>query len=318
MSFKILVVGCGNLGLRYLEGLAKLEEKMVLTICDEKNTAFNQAEKILKNLKYPYCDSIEFKTSLSDIRGNFDLALVITPANCRVAVVEEIYNSCDVNAWVLEKVLAQSVEQLDSLDRNLSINKKVWVNTSRRLMPWHKNISTQLAINNNYPLKVIVSGGSWGLACNAIHFIDLVTWWSKSSVQHVNCQGLRSWSKSKRAGFHEAFGSIMVRFDDGSELELGCDSSDETTRIAISNPTGEWLIEESSGMFTDPYGKKLRGRINYQSELTAPLVQEILNEGTCGLPSLTESLTQHRPLLSSLLSHWNQHHGIQDSVVPIT
>ena len=49
----------------------------------------------------------------------------------------------------------------------------------------------------------------------------------------------------------------MVRFDDGSELELGCDSSDETTRIAISNPTGEWLIEESSGMFTDPYGKKL-------------------------------------------------------------
>jgi hypothetical protein len=261
---------------------------------------------------------VQFSTSLKDVPQRLDLALVVTPAHCRARVVADLASRHQVKAWILEKMLAQSCEQLDQIEQCLAGNNQVWVNTPRRLMAWHQSIRAQLLPGGPSPLQVRVLGGSWGLACNAIHFIDLVGWWTQASVQSVNPSGLGQWAQSKRAGFHEVFGSLWVTYTDGSELELCCHSGREPVQISVVTPQGAWLIEESAGKCTGPAGQQLHGQVIFQSALTAPLVKQILQEGRCDLPTLAESTAQHRPLLSSLLTHWNQSQGCQDSIVPIT
>ena len=116
-----------------------------------------------------------------------------------------------------------------------------------------------------------MSGGHWGLACNAIHFIDLVSWWTGSTVNDVDCQGLEDWLPSKRPGYQEVFGSIMVNFCGGSSLELSCNRSDLKPRIEVETSKGIWLIEEVAGKAVG-LRPVISGQLTLQSVLTAPVV----------------------------------------------
>ena len=59
--------------------------------------------------------NVEFATSLDCVPKELDLALVVTPAHCRAEVVKNLANQHYVNAWILEKLLAQSCSQLDQI-----------------------------------------------------------------------------------------------------------------------------------------------------------------------------------------------------------
>jgi predicted dehydrogenase len=315
---RILLIGAGQLGSRYLQGLAAIEDPVAVKVVDPSEGSLAVARERLAQVQLASAHAVQFSTSLEDVPQHLDLALVVTPAHCRARVVTELASRHQVQAWVLEKVLAQNCEQLDQIEQALVDHSQVWVNTPRRLMGWHQAIRSQLLPAGPSPLQLRVSGGSWGLACNAIHFIDLVAWWTQASVQSVNPAGLADWVQSKRAGFQEVFGSFRVTYADGSELELCCHSEAEPTQITVVTPQGEWVIEESAGLATGPDGQQLHGQLSFQSALTVPLVKKILQEGRCDLPTLAESAAQHRPLLSTLLKHWNQNQGCHDSIVPIT
>jgi hypothetical protein len=314
----ILLIGAGQLGSRYLQGLAAVEDPLAITVVDPSEASLAVARERLAHVPLASALVVQFSTSLQDVPQHIDLALVVTPAHCRARVVTELASRHQVKAWILEKVLAQNCEQLDQIEQALVGHRQVWVNTPRRLMGWHQAIRSQLLPADPAPLQVRVSGGSWGLACNAIHFIDLVAWWTQASVQSVNAAGLGDWVLSMRAGFREAFGCLSVSYADGSELELCCHSGAEPTQITVATPQGAWVIEESVGRVTGPVGQQLHGQLSFQSVLTAPLVKQILQESRCDLPTLAESTAQHRPLLTALLKHWNQSQGCQDSIVPIT
>ena len=185
-------------------------------------------------------------------------------------------------------------------------------------MEWYQKINSLLLPDGPSPLRVQVTGGSWGLACNSIHFIDLVSWWSHAAVRSVSTEGLSTWIPSKRTGFYEVLGTLSVSYSDGSELELYCGQGNEPVQIIVSAPQGDWVINESLGSIQGPSGRKLLGKLDFQSSLTAPLVRDILHQGSSSLPKLSESLSQHRPLIASLLHHWNTSEGNDDTVVPIT
>lgn len=313
-----LLVGAGQLGSRYLQGLVGIDRQLKISVVDPSTASLDVARKRLAESTLGAFHEVRFSTLLDEVSKQIDLALVATPAHCRAAVVEEIAVKSSVKAWILEKVLAQNCEQLDQIQQALAKNDRVWVNTARRAMVWHQVIRAQLLPEGPAPLQVRVSGGSWGLGCNAIHFIDLVAWWNQSSVQSVNADGIEDWLQSKRAGFQEFNGTLLVSYIDGSELELCCHSGHESVQITVATSNGEWVIEESAGLVTGPCGQLIHGQLTFQSALTAPLVKQILQEGRCDLPTFAESTAQHRPLLVALLQHWNKNQGCQDSIVPIT
>jgi predicted dehydrogenase len=315
---RILLIGAGQLGSRYLQGLVAWEDSMAITVVDPSEVSLGVAKERLALVQPAAAHTVQFSTFLEAAPQALDLALVVTPAHCRARVVEEIAGRHQVKAWILEKVLAQSCEQLDRIEQALANNNRVWVNTPRRLISWHQAIRAQLLPDGPVPLQVRVGGGFWGLACNAIHFIDLVAWWTHAQVQSLCADGLDGWVESKRAGFQEVFGLLLVHYGDGSVLELSCLPDAQPAVITVETPQGSWHLEEAAGVATGPAGQQLQGQLSFQSALTAPLVAQILHDGHCALPTLAESAAQHRPLLQALLEHWNRSQGRHDCSVPIT
>ena len=314
----VLLLGAGQLGSRYLQGLSGIDRPLNITVVDPASASLDVARQRLDEVSPATSHEVQFSTSLDQAPKQLDLALAVTPAHCRADVVDAISAQHEVSAWILEKVLAQSRQQVDQIERTLAGHPRVWVNTPRRLMAWHQAIKEQLLASGPTALRVRMAGGHWGLACNAIHFIDLVSWWTGASVDVVDTRRLGDWQPSKRFGFQEVFGTLVVNFRDGSSLELSCNQSDALPRIEVETPEGIWLIEEAAGKAVGPSGQAIAGKLSFQSALTAPLVEQILTAGRCELPSLADSASQHLPFLEALLKHWNYSQSRQDSAVPIT
>ena len=317
-SSSVLLIGAGQLGSRYLQGLAAIEEPLSITVVDPSGSSLALARDRLAQAQPSQVHNVQFATSLVDTPLQIDLALVVTPSHCRTAVVMEIASRYQVKAWILEKVLTQSCAQLDQIEQALAGNSQAWVNTPRRLMEWHQAIRAQLMPASTAPLQFRVGGGGWGLASNAIHFVDLVAWWTNAQVQSISADGLESWVDSKRFGFQEVFGHLLVHYSDGSELELSCLPSADPVVISVDTPQGKWRIEEAAGLAIGSSGQQLLGQLSLQSALTAPLVAQILQKGRCALPTLAESVVQHRFLLQAMLEHWNRSQDRHDCSVPIT
>ena len=313
----ITLIGAGQLGSRYLQGLAGIKRHLSITVVDPSDKSLGIAIERLAEVG-PSPHSFQFFNSISESNDPVDLCIVTTPAHCRAEVVSAICAQHEVSAWILEKVLAQSSQQVDQIERALAGHPRVWVNTPRRLMAWHEQIRKQLRSSGPAAMQVRIRGGGWGLACNAIHFIDLVCWWTGANVDVVDGRGLGDWQPNKRSGFQEVFGSLAVSFLDGSRLELHCNQSNNPPQIEVETPEGLWLIDEVAGKAIDPSGQIIPGQLSFQSMLTAPLVEQILSTGICDLPSLAESAAQHRPFLTALLQHWNHSQSLENLAVPIT
>lgn len=318
MSKNLLLVGAGQLGSRYLQGLSCIDRHLKITVADPASASLDLARQRLNEASPTCSHEVQFTTSLCEAPKHLDLVVVATPAHCRADVVAAITARHEVSAWILEKVLAQSAQQVEQIEKCLEGHTQVWVNTPRRLMAWHQAIKKRLSADDLSTLRVRMSAGDWGLACNAIHFVDLVSWWTDAKVDGVDGSALSDWRPSKRSGFQEVFGTLLVNFSNGSSLELSCNLSDAPPRIEVETPEGIWMIEEAAGKAVGPSGQEIAGQLSFQSALTAPLVEQILTSGRCDLPSLTDSTAQHRPFLEALLKHWNHTQSREDLAVPIT
>jgi len=315
MSYKILIAGAGQLGSRYLQGLACYPENLEIVVYDISELSLQVAAQRWKESGENQHE-IFFTSNLADISLFIDLAIVASTADVRLELVQKINLHSNVNYWVLEKVLTQSVENNHKILRVLSDCDGVWVNTPRYLSPLYSSLKKL------YPGTPPVCANFYGingLACNSIHFIDLVARWSDVNVVRIDVDGLGEWYESKRSGFYEAFGSISVYFEDGSILNLHSRENEGSGLRAIFK-VGEdiWRIYEEQGVAICSDGRRVEGIIGLQSEITSPLIKSILLFGTCNLPTLSQSVQSHDMFIQALLTHWNRLRGTQNRCIPIT
>jgi hypothetical protein len=321
MSAVILISGAGQLGSRYLQGLAKCSNSLKILVHDFNNESLQNAKKRWNEVVNINNHEVLYITSLKKLPKNIDIAIVSTTANARLEATINIYKFTNVNYWILEKVLTQNEDEIDKL---LSIinSSKAWVNTPRRLMPWHQNIKSQLEWGS--PVNFYVKGGSWGLACNTIHFLDLFSWWTGESLEYIYTGSLnKDWFKSKRANYWETSGELKAKFSNGSIAHIYADQSSEPVLIKIENNDGgtcnySWLINEVEGLAIRSDGLEISGNLNLQSEITAGLIDSILDSGDCGLPSLKESAELHKIFIREIHKHWKNFGNPSAAFVPIT
>jgi len=245
------------------------------------------------------------------------LAIVATSAETREQVVSALSEQCTVHYWVLEKVLAQSIQELDKIEASIRDGGSAWVNTPRRMIAWHKEIKAKF--KQSGPFSISVVGGGWGLACNSVHFLDMLAWLSDEQLLSISTEQLYDeWHKSKRPGFWEIYGTLTARFSRGSVASLTCHDMDQPYLIQVCDGQDEWKIDESSGIAERADGLVVRGKLSYQSEITTPLIESILKTGQCELPLLKFSAELHRPFINGLLDHWNKSTPNTISRLPIT
>lgn len=314
----ILIAGVGNLGSRYLQGLTNYLEELNIYIydisVDSLKNASNLWNQSIDRTSHP---KISFEQSLDEIPKDIDLAIVSTNADVRGELVRSIADKSRVRFWVLEKVLSQSLIALNELETSTESAEGVWVNTSRRMMPWHKKLGK--IFQSTRPMQAYVGKGLWGLACNSIHFLDLISWWTGEELVSLNTTDLDTvWNVTKRSGFYEVTGILEASFSGESKLVLESCDKEKGFMLLIQTDEGEWKIDEIRGIASGPDGSVIPGKLENQSEMTARLVQSILSMGRCNLPTLEESAQLHRIFIATMLDHWNRSQSCRDNIVPIT
>jgi hypothetical protein len=316
LKFKVLIAGAGQLGSRYLQGLAKVTDPLSIWVLDPLDESLIRARDRWNEVKPLAGHEVHYVSNLSLLPKSLDLAIVASTADVRAFLVGEIGRYSFVCNWVLEKVLAQNLLEIGQLKTLLKGSKSSWVNTPMHLWPLYQKIhalySSKIPIEANFE-------GFRGLACNSIHFIDFVARWNGAEVTKVDTSGLQQkWYTSKREGFFEIDGQILVFFTDGSKLRVASDHKNLGYNARLKIGLDEWEIFDSEGTARCKDGRTLHGSIVFQSELTSHLVENIFVGLPCGLPTFEESAQQHTYLIKALLDHWNLYMPNKVERLPIT
>jgi hypothetical protein len=317
--FKLILVGAGQLGSRYLQGIVISKSQLEITVVDASITSLEiaRARWIEAGGEHSH-HRISWESDIPSELKCIDLALIATTAKGRADLVNRISSQMAVRYWVLEKVLAQSVEQLDIISRATAQSHGVWVNTTRRMQVWHNSLKK--ALQSNGIIKASYSGGLWGLCCNSIHFIDLISWWGDEKLDSIDTSRLdRHWFESKRAGYFEVTGRLVANFSKGSILTLEAGAQAKIQPLLIDRADAPaWKIDEVNGTAVSVSGVHLDGCIEFQSQISGRLVDDLLLRGQCDLTTLDESKAMHAIFLEAMLKHWNLSHKRNDVCVPIT
>ena len=232
MSATILITGAGQLGSRYLQGLTNCKETLDIYVNDISEQSLQIAKQRWEQVdKKVSPDSVSgmtvpaiqhkvtFISSFEKIPKKINIAIVATNADVRPQVVKQIKANFEVCYWILEKVLAQSMTMLSEILALTQNSLGAWTNIPRRMMAWQKQIRESLQSEGK--LKITGSGSHWGLSCNGIHYLDLVSWWTDEKLRKIDTSKLDSkWIESKRNGFFDVTGKITAFYSGGTQLVL--------------------------------------------------------------------------------------------------
>jgi len=287
---KICVAGVGNIGMRYVQGISKSFPDAQLYLVDSPAR--------LDELKALNLANASLLESVNEISEAIDLCVVATSCGPRLA----LYKQCldlEPRYVVLEKYLFSNRQQFDdclSLDR-----VPTFVNQ------WLYGSGTFDCLFENEARSVRLVGCDWGLACNAVHWIDVFK-------RHMNISNLEVGSDtriakvfpSKRDGYEEIYGELVfVDRDSGRSFSL-VDEGD--ARFA-----GFQEISVDEKVYRFDFARISRGdevlsQFPYLSDIVGDITGSIIGTGGSHLPSLEESISQHllvEDILAALSSRPN-------------
>lgn len=308
---KIALIGAGQLGSRHLQALAKIDIPVTLQVVDPSENSLKIAEeRYLEIPENENINSIDFLSQIDELNADIDLCIIATNADVRFPVFQEFVFKKNVSNMVLEKVVFQSEQQFEDANNIISKNGiSCWVNCPFRMFPIYNKLKEMMAEDREINLQV--SGGDWGLACNAIHFIDLLAFFSGDTSYKLDVSGLDPRVRqSKRKGFIEVTGKLTGIFSNGSRIELeSIVGTEEPIRISINNSQVKAVLYESRGIAkiakreNNWDEKVLEFRVSFQSERTHLVAKKILESGTCQLTGFNKSSLLHQPFLDAIKKH---------------
>ncbi len=258
---------------------------------------------------------------LSDVElsklPQLDLVICATTAKNREALISYLNARVESDFWLIEKPLEQSQVAMVKL-KNTMNDQKCFVNHPRRLAPLHINLRSEL--KNKGVVDLTYSSPGLGIACNASHFIDLVTWFTSAQPSHIETAGLsRAWRETVREGFFDVSGILKILFTDGSSVLLdSCPLRGQSKFQVNLNRELFCLVSEQNGVITYSDGSQKNVEILAQSALTGIVLDELCERGFVDLPSLALSVECNRLLVNCLLTHWNDFSNASHTSIPFT
>ncbi len=309
----IAIIGAGGLGSRHLQSVAQMKRDICIQVVDVSRDSLEKSAVLYNQVTHDFVSKVEFFEDIASLSTNLDAVIIATTSKPRLHILETLLSQKKVKNIVLEKFLFPSIADYDEAEKLLSAHGcNVWVNCPRREWTSYDKIR-QLFINEKL-LQVSVCGSNWGLGCNSIHFLDLISFLTGKTndvtwdISRLDC----GTTASKRSGYIEFSGTLLGQFNNGSNFTLTSHStgqlpvviellSDQARcivfeycqRVFISTASNNWTIDECT--FDTPY----------QSQITGRIINDILDTGACKLPTYIESSAMHKPLLTAFLKHVN-------------
>lgn len=328
MEYNLLIVGAGQLGSRHLQALAQLDNKFNIYVLDTSEQSLSIAEQRYLEVAKEHSPRVEYISNINSIKDlDIEVCVVATSAAIRLEVVKQLSQTVSIKYLILEKVLFQSVKQLEEANELLhKKNMKTWVNCPRRQFAAYKEMANKYKDAKSVSLEV--HGKNWGLGCNSIHFIDLWNYLTEFSEYTLEFQNNTKVINSKRSGYKEIIGKLIARSSDGQHrLALSCEESNDNQvsvdifakidgeRIELAERDGvvRWL-DSDGGM-----SKESPLQVLFQSQLTHKVVLDLIKHDECELTPLTTSTMLHTEFLNKAAQLFisNESCGLEQ-LVPIT
>lgn len=309
----IVIIGAGQLGSRHLQGLIKLKTPLVLHILDPSEQAIINAKNRMAEVKERFVThQIISHTSFETLPEQVELAIIATTADVRLKAMKSLCVVSKVRYLILEKVLFQNLQEYnDAKDLLNNHNIKCWVNCSRRAYSGYRQLK-DFFVNDQLEFMQ-VDGGNWGLGCNSIHFLDLLSFLTNNCPSIVCASHLDAkFELSKRPGFIEFYGTLSGQVGTCNFSFTSSENRVSKHLIMIRGQEKSIIIDETLNsalkIFPDKH-ELVEFIVPYQSSLTTIVVESILDKGTCNLSSYEESMSIHTPLIRALAQkqYTNQH-----------
>lgn len=293
---RIALVGAGQIGSRHLQGLIKSVLPLDITVFDPSTQSLAQARIRMQEVPQGNPDTaVVFSQAVG--ASDFDLAVIATHSGNRLAALRALLEKSEVRHIILEKLLFNREADYMEAEKLLGGRKTaVWVNCPRRIYPYYASLKSTLKT----PVFMQVHGGGWGLACNAIHHIDLFAFLAGSSSYRIELQLFREGVfPAKRQGCIEIAGTCSCDFGSAGRLTLVCHKETLPVTIILQDGAARFVVDEAGQKIWQ--GKETQAiSIPFQSDLTTSVAESLLQTGTCGLASYKESMAQHLPFIRML------------------
>ena len=322
----VLLVGCGGIGSRHLQGLAKCNITINITICEPNNDSISLAKNRFNEMPTnPKIESLTYLKSINELKENYDVAIIATTSEKRVILIRDLLNKINIKYFIIEKIAFQSINDFDFILKLFRRKKiKAWVNCPNRSFSSYRRIKK--IGSSKSKLFLSVDGGSWGLASNLIHYIDLFSFLTSENQIDIDTHYLdKSIYASKREGFIELGGSIIGKTKKGDLLIVNDDiNSKRPVELELCYENLRIIIAESENKARLQTQKKkwlwedIAFQINNQSSMTNNMIHQIIEKGSCDLTSLEESYQLHRVIIKSINTHISAITRKKINICPIT
>jgi len=321
---KITLIGCGNVGSRHLQALAKLPFDIDVKIVepnkdaqDLAKTRLNEVQKKNTNNRFSWHESIK------ELDGSSDLVIVATTSVGRIEILNKLLELGE-NKFLVEKMVCQSTDEYDSLLTKMKHYKaKGWVNTNLRCFESWQIIKKYFEDSEFIHLSVIESNLS-PLGTNAIHYIDLFSFLTNDYNVQLNGDFLLNKLYPNKRGKHlkEFAGSIVGSCKDGSSLAMTfIPDCDLPNILNIAGNHKHLMIDELNEKMFDLANRndlKVQFKFEHPSSLTTKIAKDIIEKEDCDLTTIENSYHLHAELFRILNSHIKKLTNEDVKLCPIT
>lgn len=303
----LVIVGAGRLGCRYLQSFAARFGGSTIWVVDPSGESLSRAAESVVGVSGV---TIRYLPTCEGLPREAELAVVATTSNVRLDAMRQVAERVEVPKMILEKVLFQRIGEYDEAAALLEGKGiSAWVNCIRRSYSFYADLSEFLGAGDAR-ISARVEGGDWGLACNAVHFLDLLSFLARSPLALTDCSGIiGDWHESKRAGFKELYGVLRGECEDGSAIEL-VSSKDLGGRLLVGLRAGDRaaFVDEGGGrMFLSAPGKDWESAVirpPMASEAMGGIAADAIERGECALPRYDDAARTHLAFLAGLESRF--------------
>ena len=333
----LLIIGAGNIGRRHLQGVLLAEHSLQINIVEPNETNRNLISSAVADAGGLRQHSLQIFSSLDEIdHQHFEIVIIATSADVRKNVLLDFLSKKTVTYLVLEKVLFQNLDDYKTIGKLLYEKQiKTFVNCTRRYFSHYQAIKKEIA--GSVFMEMKVSGSNWGLACNAIHLLDLFNYFNNNTNYNFEIDSIdKVIHESKRKGFIELTGTIKTDTKDLFQFAATSNnSSGEPLIISLKTNQAEFVINETVGtishrnLFEDKSAVLSStsldiadGRLDYKalplSQSANLFVDDLLNTGSCLLTDYFVSAQLHSALIKAYEGFLQQMNFDVSTGVPIT
>lgn len=314
----IVIVGVGALGKRHLSSIMNSEiEKNIYCVDIDPHALDDMYE--CKNT------NVTLVKRISDLpQVEFDFALFSMSSKGRREMYDELVEHTKINYILFEKVLFQRVDDYKHVMEDLKQrNINAWVNCGRRQMKSYQNLRKRL--EGSQYMEIHISGGEWGMACNAIHMLDMIAFLSgDQQIKIDQTDFLPLIKESKRSGYKEVYGMILGSGEFLKNFSISCIPDCRIPlKIEITTEDGRFIVREDLNKLfyickdTQYQEEEELFEIPYQSQMTQFVMEDIIKKGTCKLTSIEESAHLHLMMLNPMINFFEKN-GMEKGICPIT